>query len=68
MTKTYKCLNCGKLFYFFGEAEEALSKLTDAKYLLDRSGFPEQIVPYPWKLIQKRAKCCDNPNTSPIFR
>lgn len=68
MTWTYICDHCGKLFYIHGVAGEHMGKLVDARYVLGRQGYDVKDVPLPWKLVQSRARCCDNPNVSPIFR
>lgn len=61
MTIEFKCTSCNKRFYITGIAEEALGDLVDAATTLVFEGY-NNIEVSAWRVVQKRAKCCHNPN------
>lgn len=60
MIAEYVCENCGKHFYYHGEAAIALRNLVDLKGLLERNGFYH--IPSAYRLVEIRAKCCEDPD------
>lgn len=66
MTLTYYCMNCKKHFYFDSDEQAKLwglmNKLNEARDLAKEIGLDgECSVPSTGRLLDNRAKCCDNP-------
>ena len=66
MTLTYYCIHCRKHFYFDSDAQakllELMQKLNEARNLAEEIGLDgECMVPTVGRLLDNRAKCCDDP-------
>lgn len=56
----YKCLNCGKCFYFYGIVADAMRIYWVSSVILRRDGYVQ--APMMNDILNVQTKCCESPD------
>jgi hypothetical protein len=55
--EAYRCINCGRVFYYHGKMAEAICAYRRSVNMLKRAGHR---LPFMYELLESKAMCCDD--------